>query len=185
MLYCNCCISRIGEGALGMTHSAVKNRFLHEGLIAAIAVGGFFIILGFVFAFTPGIAEQTSYFFNDLTTQSYLNTSSTITLLSPAHPADHQGFYNAIMNFFLGVGVLQIIILVLRLVVHSRIRRIAQSMGDLIFWLGAAVIANVFLLAGTLNGWFQFWASLLVLVGLSLIARAFVYLARRPKRKHE
>ena len=169
-----------------MIRNAARESFLHEGLITALSVGGFLIILGFVFAFTPGIAEQTRNFFNDLTTQTYrINTSSTINLLAPAHPADHQGFYSAVINFLLGIGILQIVILALRLVVHSRIRRIAQSVGDLIFWLGAAIVANVLLLAGTLNSWYQFWASLLVLIGLSLIARAFVYLASRSKREHE
>ena len=169
-----------------MIWSAVRNRSPHEGLITALSIGGFFIILGFVFAFTPGIGGQTRDFFNDLSTQSYsLSSTNTISLLAPAHPANHQNFYSAVMNFMLGVGVLQILILALRLVVHSRTRRIAQSVGDLIFWLGAAIVANVFLLAGTLNGWYQFWSSLIVLVGLSLIARAFVYLASRFKREHE
>jgi hypothetical protein len=169
-----------------MIYGRVKQRSLHEGLITALAVGGFLIIFGFVFAFTPGIAEQTSSFFNDLTTQSYhLNTASTISLLAPGHPANHQDFYNAVMTFFLGVSALQIVILALRLGAHSRIRRIAQSFGDLIFWVGATVVANVFLLAGTLNGWFQFWAFLLVIIGLSLIARAFVHLVSRSKQVHE
>jgi len=169
-----------------MVYSAVRYRSLHEGLITALSIGGFFIILGFVFAFTPGIANQTSDFFNDLTAVSYnLSDSSTITPIAPAHPANHQGFYLAMINFFIGISVLQIAILTLRLVVHSRVRRIAESVGDLIFWPGAAIITNVFLLAGTLNGWFQFWASLLVLIGLSLIARFFVYLISRSIRKHE
>jgi hypothetical protein len=91
----------------------------------------------------------------------------------------------SVMNFLIGIGVLQIVILVLRLGLHSRISRIAQSVGDLIFWLGAAIVANVFLLTGTYNGWFHFWSSLLVLIGLSLIARFFVYWAARLKREHK
>jgi hypothetical protein len=166
-----------------MISSAVRERYLHEGLITALSIGGFLIILGFVFAFTPGIAEQTSNFFNDLTFPAYpLSSSSTISLLAPANPADHQGFYTAVINFLLAVGILQIVILVLRLAVHSRIRRIAQSFGDVIFWLGAALTANIFLLTGTLNGWYQFWALLLILIGTSLIARFFVYLTLRHTR---
>jgi hypothetical protein len=164
-----------------MIRYAVTNRSPHEGLITALAIGGFFIILGSVFAFTPGIVNNTNAFFSDLTTVTFPfgSPGSTVSLLGPAHPADHQNFYAAVMNFLIGVGVLQIVILALRLEVHSRIRRIAQSVGDLIFWLGAAVVANVFLLAGTQSGWFQFWSLLIVIVGLSLIARFFVYLAKR------
>jgi len=164
-----------------MIRDAVRNRSPHEGLITALAMGGFFIILGSVFAFTPGIVNNTNAFFSDLTTVTFPfgSPGSTVSLLGPAHPADHQSFYTAVMNFLIGMGVLQIVILALRLVVHSRIRRIAQSVGDLIFWLGAALVANVFLLAGTQNGWFQFWSLLIVIVGASLIARFFVYLAKR------
>lgn len=164
-----------------MIRDAVRNRSPHEGLITALAIGGFFIILGSVFAFTPGIVNNTNAFFSDLTTVTFPfgSPGSTVSLIGPAHPADHQSFYTAVMNFLIGMGVLQIVILALRLVVHSRIRRIAQSVGDLIFWLGAALVANVFLLAGTQNGWFQFWPLLIVIVGASLIARFFVYLAKR------
>jgi hypothetical protein len=170
-----------------MVYSAARQGYLHEGLITAISIGGFFILLGAVFAFTPGIAEKTSAFFSDLTTVTFPfgSPGSTASLLAPAHPAEHQGFYTAVLTFLIGVGVLQIVILALRLVVHSHIRRIAQSVGDLIFWLGAAIVANVFLLTGTHNGWFQFWSSLIVLIGLSLIARFFVYFISRSRRKHE
>ncbi len=170
-----------------MIHNAVRQRSISEGLITALAVGGFFIILGSVFAFAPGIVKNSNAFFSDLTTVTFPfgNPGSTVSLVAPAHPADHQAFYAAVMNFLVGVAVLQIVILALRLAVHSRIRRIGQSVGDLVFWLGAAVVANVFLSAGTFTGWFQFWSSLIVLVGLSLIARFFVYLAGRFRREHE
>ena len=170
-----------------MIHSVVRQRSLKEGLITALAIGGFFIILGSVFAFTPGISQKTNTFFSDLTTVAFPfgSPGSTVSLLAPAQSAEHKDFYSAVVNFLIGVGVLQIVILALRLVVHSRISRIAQGVGDLIFWLGTAIVANVFLLTGTHNGWFQFWSSLLVLIGLSLIARFFVYWATRLKREHE
>jgi hypothetical protein len=163
-----------------MIRSAARNWSLHEGLITALAIGGFFIILGSVFALTPGIPNQTNAFFSDITNVTYhIGTSGTVNLPAPAHPADHTVFYTAVFNFLLGVGILQIFILALRLWVKSPIRRIAESIGNLVFWLGAAVVANVFLLAGTQNGWFQFWSSLIILVGASLIVRFFVHLAGR------
>jgi hypothetical protein len=170
-----------------MVHSVVRQRSLNESLITALSIGGFFIILGSVFAFTPGIVQNSNAFVSDLTTVSFPfgSPGSTVSLLAPANPADHQAFYSTVMNFLIGVGVLQIVILVLRLVMHSRIRRIAESVGDLIFWLGAAAVANIFLLAGTLNGWFQFWSALIILIGLSLIGRFFVYLAGKSRRERE
>jgi hypothetical protein len=162
-----------------MSQNHHRDSFLHEGLITALAVGGFLIILGLVFALTPGITDKTTVFFNDLTTVTRQLGSSTINLPAPAHPAEHLDFYTALMNFFLGVGVLEIVILALRLAVHSRIRRIGETAGNLVFWLGAAAVANVYLLAGTLNGWFQFWSVLIVVFGVSLVARFFVQLAGR------
>jgi hypothetical protein len=164
-----------------MMGNAVGQRSLHEGLITALSIGGFFIILGILFGLTPAISQNTNKFFSDLTTVTFPfgSPGSTVSLLAPTHPADHQSFYTVVMNFLIGVGVLQIVILALRLAVHSRIRRIAQSVGDLIFWLGAAVFANFFLMAGTQSGWFQFWSSLIVLIGVSLIAQFFVYLAKK------
>jgi len=161
--------------------SKSKSTSWHEGLITALAIGGFFIVLGSVFTLTPGISLKTNTFFSDLTTVTYpFGGSGSVNLPAPANPAEHIGFYTAVMNFILGVGILQIVILALRLAAGSPIRRIAETVGNLVFWLGAVVMVNVFLLTGTLNGWFQFWAALIVLIGASLIARFFVYLARRP-----
>ncbi len=82
-------------------------------------------------------------------------------------------------NFILGIGILQIVILPLRLIVRSPFKRIAETVGNMVFWLGGAVVANVFLLAGTLTGWFQFWATLIILVGVSMIVRFGILFARR------
>ena len=170
-----------------MIRNAARVKSPYEGLITALAIGGFFVMLGSVFAFTPGIVQDSNAFFSDLTTVSFPfgSPGSTVSLLGPANPADHQDFYTAVMNFLIGVGVLQIVVLALRLAVHSRISRIAESVGDLIFWLGAAAVANIFLLAGTINSWFQFWSALIILIGLSLIGRFFVYFAGRLRRGHE
>jgi hypothetical protein len=169
------------EEWINMIRNAARVRSPHEGLITALAIGGFFIILGSVFAFTPGIVQKSNAFFSDLTTVSFPfgSPGSTVSLLAPGQPAEHKGFYTAVINFLLGVGVLQTVILALRLYVKSPIRRIAETVGNLIFWLGAAVMANVFLLSGALSGWFQFWSALIVLIGVSLIAQFFVYLAGR------
>jgi hypothetical protein len=161
---------------------AVRDRFLHEGLITALAVGGFFIILGLVFVLTPGIYQATTNFSNDLTTTAYDFGSSTAHLPAPAHPADHMVFYSAVITFFFAVGILEIIILALRLAVHSPVRRIAQTVGDSVFWLGAAFAGYILLLSGTLMGWWQFWSVIIMLIGLSLIARFFVYFAAKSHR---
>jgi hypothetical protein len=49
----------------------------------------------------------------------------------------------------------------------------------LIFWFGAAYLVSVFLLAGTAAAWFEYWASLIILIGVALVARALVLLAKK------
>jgi hypothetical protein len=167
-----------------MTGSVTRQRFLSEALITAFAVAGVFIMLGFVIALTPDISQITNAFFNDLTTVTYhLGNSGTLNLLAPAHPAQHIAFFKAIMEFFLAVGILQIIFLVLRLWIRSSIRRISETVGNLVFWLGGSIVDNAFLLAGTRNGWFEFWTGLLLVLGISLIARFTVYLAVISSKK--
>ena len=167
-----------------MTRSAARKRSPQEGLITALAVGGVFIIIGLVVVLTPNMVEKINGFFGDLTTVSYsLGNNSTISLVAPANPAQQISFFTAVMDFILGVGILQIVILALRLGVRSPIGRIAETVGNLIFWLGAAAAANVFLLAGTQSGWFSFWALLIVLVGVSLVARGIIVFAGRSMNK--
>lgn len=166
-----------------MTESSHRERALNEGLITAISIGGFFITVGVVFGLTPGIAGKIGDFFRDLTGVTYPAINGSIVLPAPANPATHLALYNAVFNFMLAIGVLQIAILAARLWAHSPIRKIAETVGNTVFWIGGAVVANVYLVAGTLSGWFTFWPSLIILAGASLIAQFFVYLITR-NRKH-
>jgi len=166
-----------------MTQSSHRERALHEGLITALSIGGFFIIIGVVFGLTPGIAGAIGDFFGDLTGVTYPAINGSIVLPGPANPAAHLALYSAVFNFMLAIGVLQIVILAARLWVHSPSRKIAETVGNAVFWLGGAVVANVYLMAGMQTGWFTFWPSLIILAGASLIAQFFVYLVTR-NRKH-
>jgi len=150
----------------------------HEGLITALAVGGFFIILGAVFGLTPGIPQKTIDFFSDFTAQSYPFSGGTLVLPAPAHPAAHLDFYGAVINFMIGIAVLQVIILALRLWAHSRLGRIAETVGNLTFWAAGAFVANMYLLAGTLSGWFTFWAALIIIIGVSIVVRVIIRFSR-------
>ena len=167
-----------------MTERVTRQRFLSEALITAFSVAGFFIILGFVIAFTPDITHRTNAFLNDLTTVKYnLGSTGTFNLIAPAHPSQHIGFFRAISEFFLALGILQVIFLVLRLGNRSPIRRTSETLGNLVFWLGGAVIANTYLLEGTRNGWFEFWTGLILVLGISLIVRFSVYLLAKYARR--
>jgi hypothetical protein len=166
-----------------MAESSFRERTMREGLVTALAVGGFLIIFGSVFGLTPGLTSKIGDLFRDFTTNSFPFAQGNIVLPSPAHPAQHMAVYNAVFNFMIGIGLLQIAILALRLWAHSRTRRIAETVGNTIFWLGSAVAAFMLLLSGTLVGWWQFWSSLIILAGVSLIAQFIVYLVTRGKSR--
>ncbi len=152
-----------------------------EGIITAIAFGGFLIIVGLLFALTPNLWENITAFFDHLTTKMfpYGSPGSTISLPAPANTAAHHALYNSLLQFDVAIGVLQIAIFALRIRARSRIGRIAETLGNAVFWLGAAVLVNSFLLPGTLKGWFEFWGALVMLVGISLVARALVYFVKK------
>jgi hypothetical protein len=161
-----------------------ENKEAHkqgDGLITALAFGSFLIIVGLIFAMTPDLWQRITNFFNSITTTSFHfgEPGSTISLVAPANPAAHKVLYTALMQFDIAFGILQVAIFGLRVWMHSKTSRIAETLGNAVFWLGAAVLVNVFLSTGTLSGWFEYWAALIVIVGFSLIARAIVHFAKK------
>ncbi len=161
----------------------MRRREHGEGVITAIAVGGAFIIIGMLFLVTPDLGGKISAFFGDITSRSFYfpgSTTSMISLPVPANPASHSILFMAIAQFCIGVGILQILILALRAAVRSRIGRIAETVGNLIFWFGAAYLVTVFLnSATTYREWFAFWSSLLILIGVTIIVRGTILFAKR------
>jgi hypothetical protein len=157
-----------------------ENRH-QEGLITALAFGGFFIIIGMLFVLTPNLWQNINAFFDHLTTATfpYGSPGSTISFVAPANPAAHQALYTSALQFDVAIGILQIVILILRIRIRSQTRRIAETIGNTVFWLGAAFMVNTFLLLGTLIGWFEYWSALIVIAGVSMIARALVYFVKR------
>jgi hypothetical protein len=149
-----------------------------EGIFAAISLGVLFIIIGVIYISTPGLWDSIVAFFSNLTLAQFPGTG--IYLPAPSIPSAHAVLYGAVFQFCLGIGILQILILALRLALHSPVRRTAETVGNLVFWFGASYLVNTYLNGtATVNKWFVFWAGVLVFIGLSLIARAFVLLAKR------
>jgi hypothetical protein len=147
-------------------------------LFTVVAVGAVFILIGIVFVTAPNIINDAGKFFSDFRIQPVANTS--IFLPAPTHPADHAELYGAIAQFALGVAILQVLMIMLRLALSSPIGRIAETVGNLVFWFGAFYMVITFLNnKTTMPVWFEFWAGIIVFIGVSLIARGLVLLAKR------
>ena len=61
---------------------------------------------------------------------------------------------------------------------HSPVARKAETVENIVFWLGASFLTITYLVRMTImTEWFVFWAGIILIGGLSLLARAFVLLA--------
>ena len=143
-------------------------------------MGAVFILIGVIYVATlpASLWDEVVAFFGSFSSVQVPGTG--IYLPAPAVPAAHAVLYGAVFQFCLGLGILQVILLALRLAWHSPIGKTAETVGHLVFWLGASYLVFTLLNdATTLETWFVFWAAILVVLGVSLIIRALVLFARR------
>ncbi len=151
-----------------------------ENLFTAIYVGAVFIILaGVYFSHLPNsLWDEIVDFFTSLTLSPIPNTN--IPLPAPSNPASHANLYLAVFEFALAIGILEIIILFLRIYFNSPVARKAETVENIVFWLGTGYLTISYLVNMTIPAeWFVFWAGVIIMFGLSLVARAFVLLAKR------
>jgi hypothetical protein len=145
-----------------------------DGILSAISVGFFFVLVGIIFIVTPNLVDKTVNFFNNITFVNVANLPSNIFLPQPTSVGAHTAVYSAAQQFSLVWGVFLVAMLVLRFATGSPMRNKAENLGDIVFWFGAAYLIQTWLIGR--SEWFEFWALILVLVGMSLIVRA-VFLA--------
>jgi hypothetical protein len=144
-----------------------------ESLITAVYAGAIFIILALIFVLNTGIWVNIVNFFNTLTLAQIPGTS--LSLPAPTVPAANIQLYNVAFQFTIGVGLLEIVILSVRILLHSPIQRKAETIENLVFWLGTSYLAITYLVNITLQTeWFVFWAGVILIGGLSLLTRGFI-----------
>jgi hypothetical protein len=149
-------------------------------LISAISVGVVFILIGvvFVLAQPSSLWDSIAAFFSNFAMRSVPGIG--ISLPAPADPRAYAVLYTAAFQFCIGLGILQVILLALRLMMYSPISKTAETFGHLVYWFGASYLITTYLNnTTTISRWFMFWAGILIILGLSLIARAIVLLAKR------
>lgn len=150
-----------------------------ESLLTALYVGSFFIILAVVyFAHSSTLWSSLVNFFTSLTLAQVPGTG--ISLPAPANPAVFGDLYAAAFEFALALGIVEIVILSLRVFLHSPFQRIAETIENIVFWLGTSYLTLTYLVNMTLSTeWFVFWAGVIMIFGLALVARSFVLIAKR------
>ena len=151
-----------------------------ESLFSAIYIGSIFIILGVIYYIhlPNSLFTELVDFFGSLTLARVPDTG--IYLPAPLSPVAHSDLFLAAFQFSLALGIVEVVVLALRFVFNSPIKRKAETISNVVFWFGAAYLVNVYLVdAATINKWFVFWTGIIIIFGLSLIARAFAMLAKR------
>jgi hypothetical protein len=169
-----------------------KNRFMptfdlqsltekkKESLFTAIYIGAVFIIIALIIFvhLSDNLWDGLIDFFTTLTLSTVPSTG--IPLPAPSDPVSHMNLYNAAFQFALAIGFLEVVILALRVWLHSSVLRKAETIENIVFWLGTSYLITTYLVNMTISSeWFVFWAGIILIFGLALVARAFVLLAKR------
>ncbi len=158
-----------------MNENKETPRKYQEGLFTAISAGFFILLVGTLLVINPNLFDKILDFFRDFDTVNVPNTD--VTFIAPEFPRLHLTVYQAAGQFSLALAAFQIVILALRFVIPSSWGKRSETVGTLVFWAGAAFLIQSFLIENT--QWFVFWSTIIILVGVSMIARAAVMAVSR------
>ena len=158
-----------------LNESKETPRQYREGLFTAISAGFFLLLVGTLFVINPNLFGKILDFFGDLKLGDVPHTD--VVFLRPEFPNSHSVVYQAAGQFSIALGLFQIVILALRFFVPSSWGKRSETVGNLVFWVGAGFIIQLFLIETT--QWFVFWSLIIILVGFSMIARAIVMVVSR------
>ena len=156
-----------------MTENNVIPPKYQEGLFTAISVGFGLLLVGALFIVTPNLYDKIINFFKDIGVVTVPNTN--MLFIAPESTNSHSVVYHAAAQFSIAVTVLQIILLGLRFVVPSSLGKKSESVSNLVYWAGASFLIQSFLIDSapvSLVDWFEFWSIIIVVAGVSLLARA-------------
>ena len=151
-----------------------------ENLISALYIGFILILLAVLYFINVNL-DLWGNFNHFLNTFVFATVPGTgIQLPAPESPASYIVLYKAVFQFCLGLGVVEIAVLFLRVWLNSPLPRKAETIENLVFWLGTSYLIVTYLVNITIiSEWFVFWAGVILIGGLSLVARAFVLIASR------
>lgn len=153
-----------------------------EAYFSIASIGFLLILLGAIFASTSNLYDDIIAFFKDFTIVEVPNTQ--ILLPAPANPQTHLTVYSAAGTFCLIWGIYEIAILIARFFIRSTTNKKAETLANIIFWLGASYIIKEFLNATTTTTmWFTFWTLIITLLGVSLIVRGLILAASTLQKR--
>jgi hypothetical protein len=147
----------------------------HRDETGWISFGAFLIIIAVIYLRTPGLLSEAKAFVSDF---HLVELFQNFWWYVPEN--NHPVLYNAAEQFCYAFGLVQIIVLGLEFARRSSTHRKAETLSGIVFWIGTGFVLSQ-LSQGALN-WLSFIAGLIILVGISIVARALVLVfARHPQ----
>jgi len=144
-------------------------------LFGLVEFGFFLILIGAIFLATPSIFNRVESFFKSFDLKAIEIYPG---VFLPGPTGNHEEVYRAIMYFCFAFGLFEAIILILRFAQKSPIDKKAGTLGAIVFWLGAGVLANTLVTGGS-GFWFFFIGGIIVLIGISIMVRALATMFSR------
>jgi hypothetical protein len=150
-------------------------RQYQEGLFTAISIGFFLLLVGALFVINPDLFGKIIDFFKDFKLVDVPHTN--LILPAPESPQLHLTVYQAAGQFSIALGVFQVVMLALRFIIPSSWGKRSETVGNFVYWIGASFLIQSFLIDTT--QWFVYWSTIIILIGVSIIARAVVMAVSR------
>lgn len=154
-----------------MKDNKKSTPILGENVITAISIGFFLVLVGVLFVITPNLFGEIIELLSDFKLKEVVPNSDLI-FPAPEFPSAFSVVYVAAAQFSFALGIFQIVVLALRFIISSPWPKRAETVGNLVFWLGTGFLIQSFLIDTT--QWFVYWSTVMMMIGVSLIARAVV-----------
>jgi hypothetical protein len=132
-----------------------------------ISFGAFLIIIAVIYLRTPNLVQEVKAFVSDF---HLVEVFQNFWWYVPS--TNHPALYVAAEQFCYAFGLVQIVLLGLKFAKGSSTHGKAETVSSIVFWLGAGYILG--LLSQGVLSWLPFIAGLIVLIGISIVARALV-----------
>jgi hypothetical protein len=136
-----------------------------EKWLGLLSFGFFIMLFALFFIIVPDYYAKVTAFFNDFKLQE---VASNVQIPAPVH--HHPVIYETVMRFCIVFGLLHFFILGLRLYFKSSISKIAETISNAVFWLGAAYMFSLILSRNIT--WFPLIGGIITVFGLSIITRS-------------
>lgn len=137
--------------------------------IGLLSFGFFIMLFALFFIIVPDYYAKVGGFLGDFEMKEVASN-----LFLPAPAEHHPDVYETVMRFSIVYGSFQFIVLALRFYFISPWTKIAETVSNIVLWMGAAYMFNLLLLQAII--WFALVGGIIAVVGFSIITRSLVVL---------